>query len=635
MNERMGLTEFFAMEASDYLERLDALVSRPTPPDTTELMRLTRALRGSALMAKQSPIADAAAAFERFARTVADGHRAWDEGTRQLAVRAVDDFKILIRQVSSWSDTEDTKAAALAAELDPDGSRTPAADQTPEGLDAGARAFIGREGAAVASALDQAAKALQRHPMGHEPLRHVLAVMQPLQGLAILPEVPPVPELLDGIERVIAGVLRSAQPIDGVPLLLDGAAKALARSAREIASDGHADPESDELRAFARGLQAIIEADAAVVPIESLYFEDAGPHIVQQGTPPARRRVLGQVELVSHGEHLRQAADDLERAMSRTQLELRAQALVVTFRALSGAKGSPLHDAVATFSSAARAAIVSGAPVQHTPAFVGHLRDAGAALAETGRVDDTDLAQHILGVARALQSLGTPSESAAPPTAPPRFEVVHDAVSAEPPVPAAPPDVAAIEEPEAPIAPAATPTFGIVDEPQPTPPVEPAAPEPAAPAPPAAAPTFGLVDETPPPAPPPVEPAAPEPAAPEPAATEPAATEPEPAPPRDESADLVGSWVRYERHVDALGLREPSLEELLAGPPADPARAAPVDPERPVISIADICYSGKAALERALSLRAEIRTALEAGETGPSVRELVEEVLDLVELGAA
>ena len=51
MNQQMGLTEFFAMEAGGYLDRLDTLVSGPVGPDRDELVRLTRALRGSALMA--------------------------------------------------------------------------------------------------------------------------------------------------------------------------------------------------------------------------------------------------------------------------------------------------------------------------------------------------------------------------------------------------------------------------------------------------------------------------------------------------------------------------------------------------------------------------------------------------------
>ena len=41
------------MEAGEYLERLDNLVSGAVDPDRDELMRLTRALRGSALMANQ------------------------------------------------------------------------------------------------------------------------------------------------------------------------------------------------------------------------------------------------------------------------------------------------------------------------------------------------------------------------------------------------------------------------------------------------------------------------------------------------------------------------------------------------------------------------------------------------------
>jgi hypothetical protein len=106
--------------------------------------------------------------------------------------------------------------------------------------------------------------------------------------------------------------------------------------------------------------------------------------------------------------------------------------------------------------------------------------------------------------------------------------------------------------------------------------------------------------------------------------------------------------------VDSLGLGEPSLEELLAGPAADPGRAEPAAPEPPVAipeptrvvepvepepvveeiaPITDLCYSGDAALERAASLASQIRAGLATGPISSELHDLVEEVLDLVELG--
>ena len=581
----MGLTEFFAMEASDYLERLDALVSPPTPPNADELVRLTRALRGSALMAKQTTIAVAAAAFERFARRAKES-RVWDEATRQRAVRAVDDFKILIRHVGNWTDVEDRRAQALTVDLDPDGESTIAPQVPPEsdGLDTGSRAFIGREGAAVASALDQAAKALQQDPRNREPLLRVVTVMQPLRGLAVLGELPPMPELLEGIQRATAEVLAREEAPRDAALLLDGAAKALARAARELATEGKADPESSETRKFAGGLAQLI-GSRNVVSIETLYYPDDGPHIVERGTGATRRRVLGQVELVSHGEHLLQAAHDLERAWSRTQVELRAQSLIATFRALGSAGGGPIADAVAHFAAAARDAVARGMPVEYTERFVARLRDAGSILVETAAGEgEADLANRLRQVASGLGP-GAPS---APPT------------------PIAAPEPAMV-----------------VDAP----------PSLVAPAPPAQRPSrspFTIADAPPEPSP------------------EPAIDLPtEPVPPEDagENAGLVGSWARFQRYAEALGLEGPSLDELLAGPPADPLRSviptrtppiAPPPTATPEVTappITDYCYRGRAALARAASLRREIQTQLAAGATSDDLRDLIEELLDLVDLG--
>src|SRR3989449_524523 len=351
----LGMTDFFALEAGEYLERLDAVLhpAEGTAPLADEFVRLARALRGSALMASRPAIARAAAGLESLARAIREGRRPWEPGIKQMAVRAVDDLKIFVRRVAAWTDADTAKAEALAAQLEQMGGRPSAQVRAAEalGLDAGARAFVAREGAAIASALDRAAKAL-----APDPLQHILKALQPLRGLAALNDLPPLPDLLEGIERSIGELERaraSSAPTPDGPDLFQAAAAAIARAAREVAERGRPDPESAEFRSFAGVLVKFLEADqgeGGVVPIGALYFDDAGPHIVRRGTPAARPTVLGRVELVSHGEHLKQVADSLERAPSQTQRELRAHTLAGTFRALAGARGGPLAQRGARFS---------------------------------------------------------------------------------------------------------------------------------------------------------------------------------------------------------------------------------------------------------------------------------------------
>src|SRR5438094_98391 len=83
----LGMHDFFALEAGEYLERLDALLGSESP-SADELVRLARALRGSALMANQQAIARAAAGLEALTRALREGRRAWDPQTRPPARRA-------------------------------------------------------------------------------------------------------------------------------------------------------------------------------------------------------------------------------------------------------------------------------------------------------------------------------------------------------------------------------------------------------------------------------------------------------------------------------------------------------------------------------------------------------------------
>ncbi len=413
----LGMSDFFALEAGEYLERLDGLLQQSETPGADEFVRLARALRGSALMANQQAIAKAAAGVESLARALREGRRPWDAQTKQLAVRAIDDLKIFVRRAANWTQADSAKAEALGAQLDQLAGRPSAQVRAAEalGLDAGARAFVAREGAAIASALDRAAQALRANPLAHDPLQHVLRALQGLRGLAALSDLPPLPDLLEGIERAIAELSRPGfAPPASVGDLFQGAASAIAKSAREVAERGRPDPEGPEFRNFAALLVKVLESEPDVVPVTSLYYEDAGPHVVKQGVPAARPATLGRLELVSHGEHLRQAADSLERAPSPTQRELRAHTLAGTFRALAQAGGGALPERVAQFAAAAREAVSSGVAVRRAAEFADVLRRAGDLLTRSGAGDEAALAAELDGLTGALHALGGPGARPAP-----------------------------------------------------------------------------------------------------------------------------------------------------------------------------------------------------------------------------
>jgi hypothetical protein len=581
MDKQLGMAEFFTMEAGEYLERLDTLVSTPGNPSGEEFQRLTRALRGAALMANQQAIAGAAGAFEQVARAVREGRRSWDEATRQLSIRAVDDLKLYVRRVREWGDADTARARDLAAALEAVGGKAPHAAPRPHtsSPDAGTRAFVAREAAALGSALARAVAALGRQADRHEPLQAVAHVMQPLRGLASLGEFPPLADLLDGIDRAATTITRLPELPAGAADVLDSGAKALTQATRELATAGRADTESVEMRRFADGLRRLLGLDEPAVPIEALYPDDAGPHVLER-LPPTPAPELGRVELVALGEHLKQMASGIEQTSAPTLRSLRAMALADTLRTLEQGVGPHLRSAAAKFARAGRDAIAHDAPSSNPGGFAGVLRHAGTAL---GMGEESALTK----LADDLQALVPAARPAAPPPVEP--------APAPMPLPATP---VAAPAPPAAATPAPTPTPAVARTV--------AAPTPA---------TAGPADE-------------------------------------DEPADLAGSLIRYRRYLATLGLGTASLSELIAGPPADPRRAH-VPPTTPapaptavaaapatvvtdeLIPITDLCYRGAAALHRAASLRAEVEALFAAGVPAGEVRDLVEDVFDLVQLGLA
>src|SRR5690348_9670962 len=174
MTNPMAAADFFALEAGECLDRLDSLVNRPDGPPGEELLRTARVLRGAALMASQQPIARAAAGLEGLARAYRDGRRPWDPATREQTAQAIEEFRHLVRRVRDWSDADTARSVRLGLSLEslagrtgPSGgavakdSRVTAAESAPRSeLNSGVRAFVAREGALIASALDRAARAL-------------------------------------------------------------------------------------------------------------------------------------------------------------------------------------------------------------------------------------------------------------------------------------------------------------------------------------------------------------------------------------------------------------------------------------------------------------------------------------------
>ncbi|HEV2671621.1 MAG TPA: hypothetical protein VGU74_11045, partial [Gemmatimonadales bacterium] len=441
----LGMSDFFALEAGEYLDRLDALLQAPGPPAPEELVRLARALRGSALMASQHGIARAAMGLEALARGVREGRRPWDVGIQQIATRAVDDLKVFVRKAATWTQADSAKAEALASQLEQLGGRPSAQVRAAAamGLDAGARAFVAREGAAIASALDRAGRVLRTNPTAHDPLQQVLKALQPLRGLAALNDLPPLPDLLEGIERAISEMERNSEtPLPGfgdmIAELFQMAATSIAHAAREVAERGRPDPEGAEFRKFASLLVQFMDSEPDVVPIETVAT------IVQRGAaaPGARPASLGRLELVSHGEHLRQAADSLERAPSATQRELRAHTLAGTFRALgaAGAGGGPVADRVAEFAQAAREAVSSGIAVNQPALFAAELRKAGEILSASASGDETASAASLAAVTLAIRRLGGVARPEPPPVSTKRPE------PSRPPAPPAPPAPTAAQE---------------------------------------------------------------------------------------------------------------------------------------------------------------------------------------------
>ena len=80
MTAPAGFLDFFVLEASEYIDQLDALMLNVSGsgPDLESLQRAARALRGSATMAKLPAFAEMASGIERVAHGLRGGVTQWE-----------------------------------------------------------------------------------------------------------------------------------------------------------------------------------------------------------------------------------------------------------------------------------------------------------------------------------------------------------------------------------------------------------------------------------------------------------------------------------------------------------------------------------------------------------------------------
>ncbi len=552
MSNPLGTADFFALEAGESLDRLDSLVNGGIAPPGDEFLRMARVLRGSALMAGQAHIAKAAASLETFARSHRDQPRTWDAATREQLAQCIEEFRLLVRRVREWSETDTTRAARLGHTLEALlGQQAGAAPEHPAGsksreLNTGVRAFVAREGALIASALDRAARTLRASPADREPLYNVIRRMQSLRGLAELSELAPLPDVLDGIELAVGDLTRLFAPPPGVDEVMDAAAQALTRISRDVAERGRPDPESEETRRFTELLLRAFAVERDVVPIESLYYEGDPQPLSHPSSQPqfAAPEPLGPLELVSQGEHLCQSADLIAGARGTAERDLRLYRLLGALRTAAAPGSDPVASALGIFARSAREALGAGVASRGVETLVTRLREAGQLLRTVVESDDRMLiSRRLLDVAHRLDGLRAEAEAA------------------EEPVP--------IE----------SLGYGL-DKDELVVPIESLAPDPTA------VPASAV-----------------------------------PSPP----GGLELSFQTYERLLRERAPVTPSLAALLGDGAAETSSEPPVE-------ITSLCYSGRAALERADAVRRQISAELGRNANMQTLQPLLEELLDLVPL---
>jgi chemotaxis protein histidine kinase CheA len=546
MTAPAGFLDFFVLEASEYIDQLDALMlsAGGSGPDLESLQRAARALRGSATMAKLPAFAEMASGIERVAHGLRGGLTQWEPALAGALVATIDDCKLLLRNVRAWSPADDARSRARIDELAryaPARTATPASSQ-PAAADGG---FLMNEVANIGAG----AELLATRPTDREAAANVLRRVRAMRGIASVKDYPSLGEVLEATERAAHPLERGEAAIGPERLTV---LKAAATALRSIATAMHMGTKlgasSPDLARFTAALDAMQDKETEgerVVPISEFFYQDGGPTVVQSApNPPTSPAERFRLEVVSQGEHLRRLVADARGARDDIARDNVRRALRQALRGLRQAAESYGERDVAEFVASHNDDVV--------------------------RLD-----------ARALDTLDEIAGMLAQPATAPgtlgaRLHALQSAPEAAPPAPPT------LPTPPAPIAAAPAP----------------AAPVPPAPTPPAPTPVAPALEAAPRPV---MTPVAPSPVAPpspapqerdRPAAAAMAQAAASVAPPRPGLGSLLDAGIE-------------KLGALQMAPLATPVSI----PEQPPVPIDVLLYRGRAAIERCREIRDQVRKA--------------------------
>jgi chemotaxis protein histidine kinase CheA len=354
----VGFLDFFILEASDYVEQLDALLlaGGESGPDADSLQRTARALRGSATMAKLTSFSEMAAGVERVGRALREGTLQWDPALRGVVVATVDDCKLLLRNVRSWSDADETRARARISELTSYAAvrgPTPMAAPTMQGHDS----YLATETSNIGAGLEL----LATRPSDRDAATNVLRRVRALRGIASVKDHVALADVLEAAELALHPLEMGAPTLSAERVeLLRSAATVLRNVATAIRTGTPSDEQSADIAQFAATLDAMQEGETGserVVPISELFYDDGGATVVDESaTPPTTPAQRFRLEAVSQGEHLRRLLSDARGANGELARERVRRGLRQALRSLDEAAESFGEHDVAEFIASHREA---------------------------------------------------------------------------------------------------------------------------------------------------------------------------------------------------------------------------------------------------------------------------------------